>query len=418
MMSERPLKILHVTPYFHPAWAYGGIPRIACDIAREEVRQGHDVSAVTTDVLDADNRRCFQPAPSSWPAFEAIDGVKAYYFRNVSNSLAYHMQLFMPAGARRWAARHAAEFDILHLHGHRHLLNSALARAARKHGVPYILAANGTAPPIERRFLLKRLFDPLFGNHVLRGAAHFVAVSECEIEQYASLGVDRARISVIYNGIDLASFKAVPARGAFRRKHGLGGRKIILYLGKITPRKGIEVLVRSYAELLRAGRLKRDDSALIIAGNDMGYRAALERQIASSGIGDAARFTGLVTGEEKLACLTDADVCVYASTQEIFGLVPFEALMCGTPVIVSDDCGCGEVVGRAQAGKLVKYGDADGLAQAITETLAMPAGEKADVIARGRRFVAENLAYEKIAREYVEVYRKVLSGRPEPGHPK
>jgi len=410
-MNERPLKILHVTPYFHPAWAYGGIPRIAYDIAGEQARQGHDVSAATTDVLDENHRREFKQKPASWPAFENISGVKSYYFRNVSNSLAYHMQLFMPMRARCWAKRHVAEFDVLHLHGHRHLLNSAFARAARAKGVPYILAANGTAPAIERRFLLKRVFDPLFGNHVLRNAAHFVAVSEAEIRQYESLGVPRDKISVVHNGISLAAFAKIPPRGVFRGKHNLGSRKIILYLGKITPRKGIEVLARAYAKLFASGRLKKEGSALIIAGNDMGYRRVLEREIASLGIGENVKFTGLVTGDEKLACLADADVCVYASTQEIFGLVPFEALMCGTPVIVSDDCGCGEIIGRARAGTLVKYGDAEGLARAICETLEMPEGEKAEMISRGRRFVAENLAYEKIAREYVAVYREAIAAR-------
>jgi glycosyltransferase involved in cell wall biosynthesis len=406
-MSDRPLKILHVTPYFYPAWAYGGIPRIAYDLACEQARQGHDVSVATTDVLDGKHRWKFGAKPLLRPAIDVVEGVKAYYFRNVSNSLAYHMQLFTPVGARRWARKCAAQFDILHLHGHRHLLNSAFARAAHAKGVPYILAANGTAPVIERRFLLKRVFDPFFGNHVLRNAAHFVAVSEAEVGQYESLGVPREKISVVHNGIRLSAFAHIPPRGFLRVKPGIGSWKIILYLGKITPRKGIEVLARAYASLLSSGRLKKDGSMLIIAGNDMGYRKALEREIAALGIGDSVKFTGLVTGEEKLACLVDADVCVYASTQEIFGLVPFEALMCGTPVVVSDDCGCGEVVGRAQAGRLVKYGDVDGLARAIHETLEMPEAEKAEVISRGRRFIAENLSYEKIAREYVDVYEKV-----------
>ena len=410
-MSDRPLRILHVVPYFYPAWAYGGIPRIAYEIAREQARQGHRVSAATTDALDAESRRSFAEAPAAWPAEENVDGVSAYYFRNLSNSLAYHMQFFTPLGARGWARRHVPEFDILHMHGHRHLLNSAFARAARKRHVPYILAANGTAPAIERRFLLKRLFDPFFGNHVLRGAAHFAAVSESEIGQYTALGIPREKISVVYNGINPANFTPLPEPGTFRRRHGLEGRKLLLYLGKITPRKGIEILIRSYAKLLREGHLKKDDSALIIAGNDMGYRRALEREIARLRLGDAARFVGLVVGGEKLACLADADVCVYPSTQEIFGLVPFEALMCGTAVVVTDDCGCGEVMERAHAGRIVKYGDVDDLAAALRDTLNMPEKERHGMIAAGKKFIAEHLTYENIAGQHIDVYRRVLAER-------
>ncbi len=410
-MSEHPLRILHVVPYFYPAWAYGGIPRIAYETAREQARGGHEVSAATTDVLDESNRRSFAAPPTSWPAVENVDGVRTYYFRNVSNSLAYHMQLSMPRGVRAWARRHLGDYDILHMHGHRHLLNSAFARAARRSGVPYILAANGTAPAIERRFLLKRLFDPLFGSHVLRGAARFVAVSDFEVGQYVELGIPREKITVIYNGINPDNFASPPEAGAFRKRHKLEGRKILLYLGKITPRKGIEILIRSYAKLLRENALKKDDSALIIAGNDMGYRRALEREVERLGLGDAVRFIGLVSGEDRLACLADADVCVYPSTQEIFGLVPFEALMCGTPVIVSDDCGCGEVVGRAQAGTLVKYGDVEGLAAAIHKTLSMSETERSALVGAGRKFIARHLTYDNTAGQYVDVYRGVLSAQ-------
>lgn len=405
---NRPLRILHVVPYFHPAWAYGGIPRIAHGIAREQARQGHAVSAATTDALDERHRRRF--AAKARPAEETIDGVRTYFFRNASNFLAYHMQFFTPLGARRWARRHASEFDILHLHGHRHLLNSAFARAARRLGVPYVLAANGTAPAIERRFLLKRLFDPFFGSHVLRGAAHFVAVSECEVAQYTALGIPREKISVAYNGITPEEFARLPEPGRFRKAHGLDDKKVLLYLGKITPRKGIEILMRSYAKMLGEGDLKKDGSALIIAGNDMGHRRFLEGEAARLGITGAVRFAGLVVGEERLACLADADVCVYPSTQEIFGLVPFEALMCGTPVIVTDDCGCGEVVGRARAGKIVRYGDVGGLAAALKETLNMPPEERDDIVETGRKFIFEHLTYDRIAAQYVDIYRRAMAG--------
>ena len=80
-------------------------------------------------------------------------------------------------------------------------------------------------------------------------------------------------------------------------------------------------------------------------------------------------FTGLLRGEQRLEALADADVVVYPSEDEVFGLVPIEALLAGTPVIVSDDSGCGEVVRSTGGGQLVQVGDARALARAIERAL-------------------------------------------------
>ncbi len=421
MPQEKTLNILHVVPYYFPAWAYGGIPRIAYEICSEEARQGHNVSVATTDVLDERRRLPVDKGAADFGGYidsirQTIDGCTVYYFRNFSNALAYHMQVFLPLGLKAWAKGHIREFDIVHMHGHRHLLNSAIARCARKADVPYILTANGTAPAIERRLLLKKLFDPLFGSHVLKGADHFTAVSQYEISQYENLGIPREKISLIYNGINLKDYDALPEAGRFRQKRSLDGRKIILYLGKITPRKGIDVLLRAYAELLKREDtgISRDNSALVIAGNDMGFRAKLDSIAKDAGIEDDVVYTGLLTGEEKLECYVDADVCAYPSTLEIFGLVPFESLMCATPVVVTDDCGCGEIIGRAGVGRLVPYGDESALAAALAETLLASPDDIAAEVSRGREFIRTNIGYEKIAGEYIDLYRKIIAKKQIP----
>jgi glycosyltransferase involved in cell wall biosynthesis len=412
------LKILHVVPYFFPAWAYGGIPRIAYEICKEQARRGHIVTVATTDALDSTQRIPLEEGAANFKGYtnsvcRQFDGLTVFYFRNFSNTLAYHMQGFLPLGLKSWARGNVRNFDVVHLHGHHHLLNSAVARCARKARVPYVLTANGTVLPIERRFILKRVFDLFFGGHVLKGAAHFTAVSEAEIPQYEKMGVPRDKITLIYNGINLEDYSSPPPRGAFREKNALGNKKIILYLGKITPRKGIDVLVRAYASLVSDAKsgLTRNNSKLVVAGNDMGFRRKLETIVKDVDVEKNTLFTGLLTGEEKLECYVDSDVCVYPSTLEIFGLVPFESLMCGTPVIVSDDCGCGEVVRRARAGRLVPYGNVEALKDALAATLNADAKTIEEEVRWGREFVRQNLGYEKIAADYVGVYLKDLKTR-------
>ena len=388
------LRVLHVVPYFQPAWAYGGIPRLAWGLCRALADRGLDVRVVTTDVLDRRERLPAGPTQ--------LDGLPVHRLRNLSNRLAYDHQLFLPRGARAVLKAEAAKADLVHLHGWWHLLNNAALQAAPD--LPLVMTPNGTLLPHERKTRLKEAWQAVLGEPVQRAVDRWIAVSRAEVNQFARAGVPRDRVHVVHNGIDLGEFEALPERGSFRRRHGLGEGPLVLYLGKLTPRKGVDHLVAALA------RLGRDDVRLVVAGNDMGVRDALERQAEDLGVAGRVLFTGLLTGEDRLGALADADVLVYASTEEIFGLVPFEGLLCGTPAVVSDDCGCGELVARARAGQLVRYGDPQQLASALAGLLD-DAPRRQRMVARGRRFIAEQFAWPRIAAQTEAVYRAALGDR-------
>ena len=105
------LRILHVTPYFEDAWGYGGIPRVASTLVRELANRGHAVTVCTTDAADARTR-------STVPAGKAsgIGAVDVRIFPNISNTLAYHGQVFLPRGLGGFLSSHAMSFDVAHLH--------------------------------------------------------------------------------------------------------------------------------------------------------------------------------------------------------------------------------------------------------------------------------------------------------------
>jgi glycosyltransferase involved in cell wall biosynthesis len=233
--------------------------------------------------------------------------------------------------------------------------------------VPYLLAPHGTAPRIERRIFAKWLFDHTVGRQVLPGAARLLAVTEAEKLQLAQLGVSDENIRVIPHPVDLSESREPVPRGQFRRRFAIPWEQIVLYLGKLTPRKGLDVLVEAFA------KIKRASVGLVIAGNDMGVEGEVRRLVDSRGIGARTLFTGLLKGRERLEALADADVVTYPSQHEVFGLVPLEALLCGTPVIVSGDSGCGEVIGATGGGRVVAHGNPRLLADAIEGVLAEPA---------------------------------------------
>ncbi len=392
------MHVLQVTPYFPPTWAYGGIPRIVDGLSRALVRLGVRVTVLTTDAFDGTRR-------SGAPRVRDHDGVRVITVPNLSNRLAYRHQLFLPLGARRAlaAAHREAPVDLLHLHGHRHLLNNAAVAWARRRDLPYVMTANGTLDRHERKVGAKLAWDLLVAGSVPRGAARLVAVSAADAATHHRLGFPPERVARIPNGLDLAEFEPLPPRGVFRARLGVPpDRPLVAYLGQVSPRKGVGHLVEAFAGGGPAGAL------LVVAGNDMGAMAD-----AVSRAGPDVRFVGLLEGRQRLELLADADVLVYASTAEVFGLVPFEGLLCGAPVVVADDCGCGELISEAGAGLLVRHGDVAGLRARIETLLADPVAGRA-MVRRGRRYILERLGFERVAEQHRDLYRAVLAeaGRP------
>ena len=386
------MRILHVTPYSADAWAYGGIPRLAHSLTRGLARRGHHVTVCTTDACDDTTR-----VPSG---DRQVDGVEWRVFPNLSNRLAYHLQLFLPHGLGNYLRRHAGTFDVAHLHACRNLPGALAAHHLRRTGVPYVLAPNGTAPRIERRLLAKQAFDVLAGRRILAGAARVLAVSDAERRQLATLGVAGRAIRVIPNPVDLDEFTSPVTPGAFRRRFALPSGPLVLFLGKLTPRKRLDVLARGFA------RLRRSDASLVIAGNDMGAGVAARSLVRTLGLERRTFFTGLLRAEQRLEALADADVLVYPSQHEIFGLVPLEALLSGTPVIVADDSGCGEVVRSIGGGQVVPLGDAETLARAIDRVLEAPPAWRAaaiDAAARVRAAYGDDVVCSQIEQLYGEL---------------
>ena len=374
------MRLLHITPYYEDAWAYGGIPRVVSALAKGLARRGHEVTVCTTDASDRASRLA-TPAASArrpWPPFKTPAGVEVRVFPNFSNKLAYDLQFFVPLGLGEFLRGHAGSFDVAHLHGCHNLPVSIAARRLARAAVPYLLSPHGTAPLIERRRIAKRIFDLTLGRGLMEGAARVLAVSEAERRQLVALGVSPAIIRVLGNPLDLSEFDDAPERGQFRARAGLGAEPLVLFLGKLTPRKRVDVLLRAFAQLARP------NARLVIAGNDMGHGHALRDLARRLDLGSRVSFAGLLKGRERLEALADADVVAYPSQHEVFGLVPVEALLCGTPVIVADDSGSGEIVDRTGAGRVVKPGDVAGLAQTIAEVLDAPAvWRKAAVAAQG-----------------------------------
>ncbi len=389
------MNILHIVPYFYPAWPYGGTPKVVFELCRELVKKGHNVTVYTTDVFDKNSRQ-------STNCIEAeVEGIKIKYFRNISNSLAFNQKVFISPGISKALKENLKQFDIVHLHEFRTLQNAAAYKYLTKYKIPYILSAHGSVLRLMGKEFLKMLFDKSIGFKILKSTKRVIAVSKIEVEQYISMGVPADKIIVIPNGINLSEFNnAEQLKGKFRERHKLADKKILLFVGRLNAIKGIDFLLNTFAILTKDVK----DTILVIAGPDDGYKNEIESRINLLNINDKVLLIDGLYGEDKIAAMTDADIFIYPSRHEIFGIAPLEALMCGTPVIVTDNCGCADFLREANGGIVVKYQDISGLLSAIQDILNNKDNAKKKA-SRGSELVQKKFNWDEITKNMIKLYK-------------
>jgi len=179
-------------------------------------------------------------------------------------------------------------------------------------------------------------------------------------------------------------------------------QKIILYLGRIYKIKGLDLLARAFADIVK----DLSDVKLVIVGPDDGYLPVLKRVIKELEAEEKVLFTGPLYGKDKLEAYIDADVYVLPSVYETFPMTVLEACACGTPVVVTDRCGIADTI-NGQVGLVVPY-ERDQLSSAISRILSndelrQQFGEK------GRLLVREKFNWSKIVDQLEDIYQAVLT---------
>jgi glycosyltransferase involved in cell wall biosynthesis len=193
----------------------------------------------------------------------------------------------------------------------------------------------------------------------------------------------------------------LPTRGEFRRKFAaFNGRPIVVFLGRVHPGKGVELLLPAFA------RMGHRDAMLAIVGPDSrNYLAQMRGEVQRLGLQDRVIFAGMMPGRSRIEALVDADLFALPSEHENFGIAVLEALAAGAPVIISDQVGICKEVTEAGVGEAVPL-DADRLAAALDAWLA-DAPRRAEASQRARQLVFERFTWDQIARRWNDVYREL-----------
>lgn len=387
------MKILHVIPSL--AAGFGGPSIAGLELCKQLIRKGEDVTIFTTN---ADVRGKLDVKLNN---LQDIEGVKVYYFAvdflnhyKISFSLLEELKKRIP------------NFDIVHIHSLFQFPSLAASYYCRKYRKPYIIRPLGQLDPflLKRHRLRKWLYMNLFEISNLRFANSIHYTSEFEREQAKKVGLELNSF-VIPLGVDLNAFLRLPERGSFRQKFPqLKDKKVILFLSRINFKKGLDLLVKAFKALVK----QRSDIFLVIAGPDYeGYAERIKTWLSKEGLLDKAIFTGMLSGEEKLAAFIDSDLFVLPSYSENFGIVVLEAIACGVPVIISNKVGIYKEVQAAQAGIVVEN-DPDSLFYAIEQLLNDDLARK-QVIENGKKLLSNYYDTEKIADALIKVYNRILN---------
>ena len=388
------MKILQVTNFFKPSWESGGPARVAYEISKKLIERGHDVTVYTTDGFKS-RLNVEKNKPVN------VDGIKTYYFKNLSSYLSSKMVLPTPYYLPLVARKRIKEFDIIHIHEHRTILAAIIHHYAKKYNIPYVLQAHGSVLPNLRRQKLKKIFDLLFGYSLLRDASKVIALTKTELEQYKKMGVEKDKIEIIPNGIDLSEYANLPEKGKFRKKYSIRkDEKIILYLGRLHKVKGISLLTKAFSDLTK----EMGNVRLVIVGPDDGFLSTLKKQVEILKVNDKILFTGPLYEKDKLEAYVDANVYVLPSVYETFPNTVLEACACGIPVITTNRCGVADFV--VKVGYVVEY-NKEQLKDAIFRVLSDDKlkrrfGEE------GRKLVKKEFSWDKVIKRIEDIYNKCV----------
>ncbi|MBX0329564.1 glycosyltransferase family 4 protein [Oscillochloris sp. ZM17-4] len=211
------------------------------------------------------------------------------------------------------------------------------------------------------------------------------------------------KIDVVTNGIalDPDPFAGPADRQAFRRRFAADDEGLVFYVGRIVYEKGLQVLLEAWPQIAPA------NARLLIAGTG-GYLDALQGQAEAAGLNGRVRFAGFLSDDERDKIYRVADVAVFPSIYEPFGMVALEASAASCPLVVSDAGGLAEVVRHRETGLIAPAGDADALAAAVLECLRCPDQARARAGAALAE-VRRRYTWDRIAATTITTYTRILA---------
>jgi poly(glycerol-phosphate) alpha-glucosyltransferase len=307
-------------------------------------------------------------------------------------------------------ALEAAQPGIVHVHGLWMYPSVASLRWAKR-GSPYVISPHGMLDPwaVKNSRWKKRLAGALYENRHLRGAACLHALNDAEAEAFRAYGL-RNPVCVIPNGVEIpAGRPPVPAPWKGKLPKDV---RVLFYIGRLHPKKGLETLLRAWSTVRRDA--KGSGWHLVIAGWDQGGHEQELRALASTeGLNESIHFIGPQFGELKAACFQAAAAFILPSVSEGLPMTVLEAWAYGLPVLMTRQCNLPS--GFEAGAALPIEPEAESIAEKLQLLFQMSDADRRVIGERGLALVKERHQWSAVAAQMIAVYEWALGGGPAPG---
>ena len=297
-------------------------------------------------------------------------------------------------------------YDVIHSHVFRHPHTDISNMVSKLSGAKSVLTSHSPFHPSGVRRTLAEALVPLYDAVIapasLKAFDRIISLTPAEAGALSSLSGDGRKIRIIPHGVEDVHFSPVSTEG-FRSRYGLGDSRIVLYLGRMHPTKGLYTLVEAFGQVAKAVQ----DAVLVLAGPSQGdggerYVRALRLLADSLGVGGRVVFTSRLTEEEKRAAYQSCEFFVLPSLYEPYGIVLLEAAAHAKPMIASRTDGPLSIVREGTNGYLFNPGDAAELA-GLMELLLSDDGLRKKLGAGARELAAEH-RWDRVGAETVSAY--------------
>lgn len=393
------MKVLMLS-WEYPPRVVGGIARVVKELSEKLQLEGQDVTVVTYKEGDT-------------PYFEVEEtGVKVYrvdnYMIRPNNFIDWIMQLnFNLITEVNKLIQSGETFDVIHAHD---WLTAYAAKTLKEsYNIPLVstihateAGRNGGIQTEMQRYINDTEWMLTYESSEVIVNSNFM---KNDIQRI--FGLPFEKIKVIPNGIDLKKFDGIKKDYEFRRRFAADNEKIILSLGRLVFEKGIQHLIYAMPKILS----NYNDAKLVIVGKG-GMIDELKQITVNLGIQDKVYFTGYMAGNNVQKMYKVSDVAVFPSTYEPFGIVALEAMLGGTPTVVSDIGGLNEIVKHGETGLKSYAGNANSIADSVTQLLYdYDLSEK--ITKNAKLEVVQNFNWTKIAEDTRKLYEKAIISKKE-----